>query len=62
MKCLRYNIPGFKERVIEAISYPEILPHLLIDKYANYVVQSCISIAKKSQREKFFDVNFSPFF
>lgn len=60
-QCLRYNIPGFKEKVIDAISYPEILPNLLIDKYANYVVQSCISIAKKTQRDKFFDVIFNRF-
>jgi len=51
-KCLNLNLADFKESLIQTISQDEVLTELICDKYANYVIQRCLSAASEEQMAK----------
>lgn len=54
---MKLRLFGFDEIVINFILNEKILPRLIIDKFANYVVQSAINICSEVQKELMIKVN-----
>mmetsp|Transcript_16454 Transcript_16454/g.51058 ORF Transcript_16454/g.51058 Transcript_16454/m.51058 type:complete len:439 (-) Transcript_16454:325-1641(-) len=48
-KCMRVAHPNIKQLLIDEITDPSVLPRLLQDSFANYVIQTAISSSSEDQ-------------
>jgi hypothetical protein len=48
-KCMRVSHPSIKQLLIDEVTDPSVLPRLLQDSYANYVIQTAISSSSEDQ-------------
>jgi len=51
-KCLQQNLPEIQEEMIREISKPRNLAEMIVDQYANYVVQRALTLASPRQEKE----------
>lgn len=51
-KCLQQNLPEIQEEMIKEIAKPRNLAEMIVDQYANYVVQRALTLASPRQEKE----------